>query len=82
MRDLQYFARELELDESTRAIVGTLLRDYVETYEGRAAELKNAIREARRSGVRDSMLARASRASDTGTGERGYGLGRTPGPCR
>jgi hypothetical protein len=65
MRDLKFFGQELELDEATLAIIETLLRDYVETYERRSAELKDAIREARRSGGRESMLAKATKASNT-----------------
>ena len=65
MRDLKFFSQELELDEATRAVIETLLADYVETYERRAADLKDAIRAARRSGGRDSMLARATKASNT-----------------
>jgi hypothetical protein len=46
-RDLQYFGRELQLEESTRAIIEVLLEDYVSTYEKRTEELRAAILEAR-----------------------------------
>ena len=68
-RDLQYFGRELELDDSTRAIIRVLLEDYVTAYEERTNELLDAVRTARASmdagGVarRSRMRAAASRTS-------------------
>ena len=48
MRDLQYFSRELELDESSRSIMKVLLEDYVKAYEAQSNALKEAIRSARK----------------------------------
>ena len=65
MRDLKFFSRELELDEATRAIIETLLQDYVTTYERRAEELKDAIRAARTRYGKETMLARVKKANTT-----------------
>ena len=65
MRDLKFFGRELELDESTLAVIEVLLEEYVRTYEGRARTLKDAIRTARSRSAKESMINRVTRADDT-----------------
>ncbi len=61
-RDLQYFGRELQLDESTRAIIEVLLEDYVAAYEKRTEELRDAIREARTRAARQWRIRKVDRA--------------------
>ncbi|MDG2029552.1 MAG: hypothetical protein P8J45_00965 [Phycisphaerales bacterium] len=65
MRDLKFFGRELELDESTLAVIEVLLEEYVRAYEGRARTLKDAIRTARSRSAKESMINRVTRADDT-----------------
>lgn len=61
-RDLQYFGRELQLDESTRAIIEVLLEDYVSTYEKRTEELRAAILEARERAGRQWRIRKVDNA--------------------
>jgi hypothetical protein len=61
-RDLQYFGRELGLDESTRAIIEVLLEDYVSTYESRTEELRAAILEARTRAGRQWRIGQVDKA--------------------
>lgn len=63
-RDLQYFGRELELDESTRAIIEVLLEDYVTAYEQRTRELLDAVRSTRISMGRQWRQAKVSQARE------------------
>ena len=61
-RDLQYFGRELRLDEATRSIIELLLDDYVNTYEQRTEELRSAIRESRGRAGRQWRIREVDRA--------------------
>jgi hypothetical protein len=65
MRDLKFFGRELELNESTLAVIEALLEEYVRAYEGRARTLKDTIRAARSRSAKESMIARVTRADNT-----------------
>lgn len=65
MRDLKVLAQALELEESTRTVVESLLADYLVNHQRHADELTGAIRALRGRSVRNSSLARAKRADAT-----------------
>ena len=61
-RDLQFFTRELELDDESQALVRVLLDDYVTRYERQSAELQKAIRAVRSNRKRIQNRERLARA--------------------